>query len=597
VRTEAPRRPREVVPEAPAALEAVCLKALSKKPAERYATAGELALEVQHYLADEPVAAYREPLPGRLLRWGRRHRPLVAGAAALLLAAVVALGVGLILLEQAGARTEQQRQLAEANFVEAQRQRDLARANFEMARRAVDDYFVQVSENTLLKSPQPGLQPLRKQLLESALKYYQEFVRQSGDDPELQGQLADAYYRVGRITAEIGSREDALRAFHRSRDLYEALVKAYPKKTTFRVELVKTYRAVGRVEHWLGRRPEASASFQQAVGLAKEVVDINPDDPESRHSLAMSYNNLGTSQYMNGQPAAGRHSLEQAIATWERLIDKHPRAEFRSGLALACSNLGWNLTLAGLLPDALAATQRAVALDQAVVQESGANPELRSRLSGSLDNLGNVYFFVGQPAKAREAYQAALDVGERVARENPAVREYQEKRILFLIDLGYALLGNGQDAEAQRTFAAALELDKKRPEGPSMHVSRASIHRGLGKVLRKQGKTAAALEALQKAVQIGETNPGGQKPFTTYELACARALCSAVLGEGKAKLTAEEQEAKSRYADQAMEALGQAVAEGWGNVPWMKIDRDLDALRDRPDFRKLLVDLEEKQAR
>jgi len=208
-----------------------------------------------------------------------------------------------------------------------------------------------------------------------------------------------------------------------------------------------------------------------------------------------------------------------------------------------------------------------------------------------------VYFFASEPAKAREAYQAALDIGEPVARENPAVREYQEKRILFHIDLGYALLDTGRDAEAQRAFTTALELGQKLPEGPSMHVSYASIHRGLGKVLRKQGQTTAALEALQKAVQIGETNPGGQKPFITYELACARALCSAVLGEGKAELTAAEQAAKRRYADQAIEALRQAVAEGWGNVAWMKKDRDLDALGDRADFRKLLAELEQKQGR
>ena len=43
-----------------------------------------LAGEIERWLADEPVAAYREPRWARLARWGRRHRPLVAGAAALL---------------------------------------------------------------------------------------------------------------------------------------------------------------------------------------------------------------------------------------------------------------------------------------------------------------------------------------------------------------------------------------------------------------------------------------------------------------------------------------------------------------------------------
>jgi hypothetical protein len=39
----------------------------------------------EHWLADEPVAAYREPLAVRLARWGRRHKAWVAAAVALLL--------------------------------------------------------------------------------------------------------------------------------------------------------------------------------------------------------------------------------------------------------------------------------------------------------------------------------------------------------------------------------------------------------------------------------------------------------------------------------------------------------------------------------
>ena len=63
---------------------------------------------------------------------------------------------------------------------------------------------------------------------------------------------------------------------------------------------------------------------------------------------------------------------------------------------------------------------------------------------------------------------------------------------------------------------------------------------------------------------------------------------------GKAELTAAEQE-PNRYADQAMEALRKAVAGGWGNVPWIKNDPDLDALHG-PALDKLLAEVE-KQAR
>jgi serine/threonine protein kinase len=65
VREEEPARPRTLWAGAPPALEAVCLKALAKKPEDRYPSARALAGEVQRYLADEPVAAYPEPLPAR----------------------------------------------------------------------------------------------------------------------------------------------------------------------------------------------------------------------------------------------------------------------------------------------------------------------------------------------------------------------------------------------------------------------------------------------------------------------------------------------------------------------------------------------------
>jgi eukaryotic-like serine/threonine-protein kinase len=84
--------PRQVNGAVPAALEAVCLKAMARLPADRYPSARALADDVEHWLADEPTAAFREPLAVRLGRWGRRHRPLVAGAAALLVTAVAALG-------------------------------------------------------------------------------------------------------------------------------------------------------------------------------------------------------------------------------------------------------------------------------------------------------------------------------------------------------------------------------------------------------------------------------------------------------------------------------------------------------------------------
>src|SRR5262249_28014190 len=64
-RTCRPKPPRSVNRGVPAALEAVCLKALARRPEERYQSAQELADEVKRWLSGEPPVAWREPLAAR----------------------------------------------------------------------------------------------------------------------------------------------------------------------------------------------------------------------------------------------------------------------------------------------------------------------------------------------------------------------------------------------------------------------------------------------------------------------------------------------------------------------------------------------------
>jgi serine/threonine protein kinase/Flp pilus assembly protein TadD len=101
-----PVPPRALVSGTPQPLEAICLKALEKKSADRYGSAKALAAEVQRFLADEPVTAYRDPLTTRLTRWGRRHRATVSGLVALLATLTAALAVGLAVVRAEKGKTE-----------------------------------------------------------------------------------------------------------------------------------------------------------------------------------------------------------------------------------------------------------------------------------------------------------------------------------------------------------------------------------------------------------------------------------------------------------------------------------------------------------
>ncbi len=66
--------PRALDPSIDRALEAVCLKAMALKPEDRYASPKALAEDIERWMADEPVTAWREPWMRRARRWARRNR-------------------------------------------------------------------------------------------------------------------------------------------------------------------------------------------------------------------------------------------------------------------------------------------------------------------------------------------------------------------------------------------------------------------------------------------------------------------------------------------------------------------------------------------
>jgi tetratricopeptide (TPR) repeat protein/tRNA A-37 threonylcarbamoyl transferase component Bud32 len=86
--------PRRINPSVPAALEAVCLKAMALSPQDRYGSPRELAEEIDRWLADEPVKAYPEPWVARMGRWLRRHQAHASAAVAAVLVGLVVGGGG-----------------------------------------------------------------------------------------------------------------------------------------------------------------------------------------------------------------------------------------------------------------------------------------------------------------------------------------------------------------------------------------------------------------------------------------------------------------------------------------------------------------------
>jgi eukaryotic-like serine/threonine-protein kinase len=96
-------------------LDWIVMKCLEKDRARRYEAVNALALDLQRYLADEPVQAGPPSAAYRFRKWARRHKlGLAATAAVTLVLLLTAAGVGWVLWDQSARRVETERAVSVA---------------------------------------------------------------------------------------------------------------------------------------------------------------------------------------------------------------------------------------------------------------------------------------------------------------------------------------------------------------------------------------------------------------------------------------------------------------------------------------------------
>jgi hypothetical protein len=193
VLNQEPVRPRAIDRAIPPELETILLKLLSKSPAERYASAQELVDDLRRFLRDEPIRARPPSLLERSRKWGRRHPAYIGAAVVVMFVVLVISGISNWLVTQANTRTRA--------ALEAERQRAKeAEARFSQTRHAVD-LLIEVSENDL--ADKPPLRPLQKQLPETALVFYQDFVAQHRGNPRREAELIAVQQRLKKVLDDL----------------------------------------------------------------------------------------------------------------------------------------------------------------------------------------------------------------------------------------------------------------------------------------------------------------------------------------------------------------------------------------------------------
>jgi serine/threonine protein kinase/tetratricopeptide (TPR) repeat protein len=453
-------------------LDWVVMKCLEKDRDRRYDSAGALAEDLRRHLDDEPVSACAPSAAYRFRKFARRNRVALTAASvtatALVLGAAISIGQAV--------RASRAERLAEARLRDEKSARGQAEANFRMAREAVDSMLTRVANERL--PYMPGMEQVRRELLEEALAYYQRFLEVNAGDRGLRLEAGLARSRLGNVYGFLGRPVEAERAYREAITDYQALAAETPLGTVARSSLIGFYQGRGSALIALRRRDEAELACRQALAESERLA-AESSDPLPRKLLAqccLQFGQIVNTDRPDESEALYRRALDLAGA------DSGSRDE----LAWACLSLGTHLVRLRRLPEAEDLLRRAME-----IHSEGA-PDRRDRdtfLAEALKSLGVLLVIQGRNDEAERAFRGALEVYWKLAAEFPTVPLYQFDAAHAQRRLGEALLALGRPRDAEPVLRRAAEIAERLvadfPTLPESASGRFPL--GTGKVLSQAG--------------------------------------------------------------------------------------------------------------
>jgi serine/threonine protein kinase len=436
VTTQPAPRLGSVNPEVPRDLETIVHKAIDREPAHRYATAGEMAADLQRFLDDEPIQARRQTYLEQYRRWARRNPGIAILGATLAAVLVIATAASLIV---AGRMTR----LAK----EADAHRRQADANYGRARRVVDDFFTKVSETHLLRTP--GLQPLRLELVESSLKFYEEFLRERAEDPALRSELLATRLRVGKIFGELGRADQAKAEYKAALDGYEAASRDRPNDLDLKAGLAEATERFVEFDTTAEVRLEG---LRRAVAIREELLKARPGDARFKKALAESCNEQAIAQALQS-PKVSFRALHRSIDLRLELAGaSQDDPDHQADLAQSLNNLASRLGSTNNVAPAAAMFQHALELIRAAVRRRPLDISQTSRLVIITRNAGGQLFLSGRSDESIQELRTTLDLLDTLSRANPAVPSFKTSYLEVAQDLRRKLLRLDREEEAIRLF-------------------------------------------------------------------------------------------------------------------------------------------------
>jgi tetratricopeptide (TPR) repeat protein/tRNA A-37 threonylcarbamoyl transferase component Bud32 len=370
-----PRNPRSLNNYVPTDLETICLKAIEKDTSRRYQTAQELADDLKRWLRSEPIRARRTGSFGRASRWCRRNPSLAAmtGTALVLLILIAVVSTtGLFWVVSARNREREAGERERVARIEAER-------NLQAARRAVEE-FVAMSDNRLLD--EPGSQPLKRDLVSTAMNYYQEFLSQNRNSPALAAEVGATHIRLWQLHFSNGEADAAQTELEQGLAVLEDLLARDPGRKDLEPLAVGLFR----FPHYADRKVSFPLNPQRrrdglrrCLAIWERLAQKHPHVVGFEHDLAGFYYYMAEME-LRARDKGVLLSIGKSIEISKQLAEQHPEnAQYRRELSEFCSKCASSYGMMDDLAHELEWQERATAVDP-------LNPGPYNRLAWRLAN-------------------------------------------------------------------------------------------------------------------------------------------------------------------------------------------------------------------
>jgi tetratricopeptide (TPR) repeat protein/predicted Ser/Thr protein kinase len=496
VQTEEPPAPRALQPGVPRDVETITLKCLSKLPAQRYASAADLAADLRRFVAGQPIAARPVGVAGRLIRWVKR-RPAAAVAAAVSILALVTLTTGLA-IALVVVRRERDSTQAERNNALAARAR---------TRAALDEVSSEAIETLLAQ--QRTLSDRHKAFLRRTLELYGEFIEDRDVGPETRAEVAQAHLRMSIIRTTLGELNEAQVALDRGIEILTALTAEHAEEPTYQAQLAKALDERGLLLYRLGQRTQAEDCFQQASEQFAVLARDYPQNTTYRINHAncqVNWANALADRRQRPQAEAKYRNAIQLLGSLPPETASQPAT--RTRLAMAHYNLALLLNEMGRDPEAETEYGQSIAINEKLAKELPDSHEYARRLSSSLINLSELVGQRGAREEAEKLLRRGLEIQEKLTRDYPSIPEYRKylgRTLRSLASLLHHRQKLPEAAEAyRRTVEVQDQLVSQYPRIAEYQRDLASTFNNRGFFEMETGRLREAEKSFRKAQAIQE---------------------------------------------------------------------------------------------